>query len=144
MRVRCHGRRGSSALSARPCFHGKPERKSGASGTSARAPALVPRCEVSDIKCLCSHCNAKYRLPAEFAGRTARCKKCGEKFDVPKGEKSLEDSVLDWLSDADETEEVIEQPRVINIPKDAAAAEGSRKKGVIRMKGGGSDVPDAH
>lgn len=93
------------------------------------------------IKCICSNCGAKYRLPAEFQGRRARCKKCGEKFEVPKT-KTLEDSVLDWLSEAeekDETEqEAVSKPRVISIPKESAAPdeEGSsaRRKGPIRMK----------
>ena len=97
------------------------------------------------IKCLCSHCGAKYRLPVEFQGRRARCKKCGEKFEVPKAQKTLEDSVLDWLTEGDEreveSEESVAQPRVINIPKEAAApsepgAVGSnRRRGVIRIKG---------
>ena len=92
---------------------------------------------MSDIKCTCSHCGAKYRLPAEYGGRHARCKKCGEKFEVPKGDKSLEDSVLDWLND-EANEEVVEQPRVINIPKEAASTDGAKRKGVIRMKSGSS------
>ncbi len=95
------------------------------------------------IKCNCSNCGAKYRLPVEFQGRRARCKKCGEKFEVPR-KKTLEDSVLDWLSEAEEKEreeeEVIAQPRVINIPKESASdsdsdSEGKpRRKGPIRMK----------
>ena len=95
------------------------------------------------IKCLCSNCGAKYRLPVEFQGRRARCKKCGEKFEVPKSRKTLEDSVLDWLNEGEEqeveNEEAVAQPRVINIPKEAAAPaeEGqtsNRRRGVIRMK----------
>jgi len=93
------------------------------------------------IKCNCSNCGAKYRLPVEFQGRRARCKKCGEKFEVPKT-KTLEDSVLDWLSEAeeqDEREEAVAKPRVISIPKDSAPnpnSDGSsaRRKGPIRMK----------
>lgn len=93
------------------------------------------------IKCNCSHCGAKYRLPIEFQGRRARCKKCGEKFEVPKT-KTLEDSVLDWLSEADEQEQALEetvaQPRVISIPKESAEDSDSesaqRRKGPIRMK----------
>ena len=90
-------------------------------------------------KCSCSNCGAKYRLPAEFQGRSARCKKCGEKFKVPK-KKTLEDSVLDWLSEDEEgeQEEAVAQPRVISIPKESAtdsdAEVGARRKGPIRMK----------
>jgi PHP family Zn ribbon phosphoesterase len=94
------------------------------------------------IKCSCSNCGAKYRLPVEFQGRRARCKKCGEKFEVPK-KKTLEDSVLDWLSEAEEKErqeeEAVARPRVISIPKESAADSdsgppGSRRKGTIRLK----------
>ena len=95
------------------------------------------------IKCNCSNCGAKYRLPVEFQGRRARCKKCGEKFEVPKT-KTLEDSVLDWLSEAEEKEqkkeeEAISRPRVINIPKESASdsdtgSSGARRKGPIRLK----------
>jgi hypothetical protein len=95
------------------------------------------------IKCLCSNCGAKYRLPLEFQGRRARCKKCGEKFEVPKVKKTLEDSVLDWLNEGEEqeveSEETAAQPRVISMPKEAAApaeegAAGNRRRGVIRIK----------
>ena len=94
------------------------------------------------IKCNCSNCGAKYRLPAEYQGRRARCKKCGEKFEVPRT-KTLEDSVLDWLSEAEEKDrkeqETVSRPRVISIPKDSAAdpdAEtgSARRKGPIRLK----------
>ena len=94
------------------------------------------------IKCNCSHCGAKYRLPVEFQGRRARCKKCGEKFEVPK-QKTLEDSVLDWLSEAEEKEreeeKVVARPRVISIPKEPASDSdseptGPRRRGTIRMK----------
>jgi transposase-like protein len=94
------------------------------------------------IKCNCSNCGAKYRLPVEFQGRRARCKKCGEKFEVPKI-KTLEDSVLDWLSEAEEKEreeqEAVSRPRVISIPKDSASdpnadSSSARRKGPIRLK----------
>jgi tRNA(Ile2) C34 agmatinyltransferase TiaS len=88
------------------------------------------------VKCNCPNCGAKYRLPVEFQGRKARCKKCGKRFAVPRV-KSLEDSVLDWLSEADEKEEeTVAQPRVISIPKESAesAESGPRRKGPIRLK----------
>ncbi len=94
------------------------------------------------IKCNCSNCGAKYRLPVEYQGRRARCKKCGEKFEVPKT-KTLEDSVLDWLSEAEEKEaeerETVSRPRVISIPKQTdsgsdAEAGSARRKGPIRLK----------
>ncbi len=93
------------------------------------------------VKCNCSHCGAKYRLPVEAQGRTARCKRCGEKFEVPRAQ-SLEDSILTWLNAPDE-EEVDEaapaQPRVINMQaggqEDAAAAAARKSRATIRLKG---------
>jgi hypothetical protein len=65
-----------------------------------------------------SHCGAKYRLPVEAQGRSARCKRCGERFDIPQSQ-SLEDSILTWLSSpADEEEEDMApaKPKVISMP----------------------------
>ena len=90
------------------------------------------------IKCLCSHCGAKYRLPIEAQGRTARCKRCGEKFQVP-AQDNLEDTILTWLNGAeDEEEETVSQPRVINMPKDPDTEDSTKKRvrGPIRMKAG--------
>lgn len=101
---------------------------------------------MSDIKCNCTTCGAKYRLPAEYQGRSARCKKCGNKFQVPEQEKTLEDSVLDWLKEPEGAEEeVVEQPRVINMPKktDVDSSDPGVKRGPIRLKSN-SGTPDAH
>jgi hypothetical protein len=92
---------------------------------------------VSDtIKCLCQHCGAKYRLPLESQGRKARCKKCGEVFEVPKARSGdLEDSILDWLNEPDPDEETVAMPRVINMPKEAADPDGGqRARGIVRRK----------
>lgn len=85
------------------------------------------------IKVICGECGAKYRLPIEFQGRSGKCKKCGAHFKVPV-EKSLEDSVLDWLSDpADEAgDEDTVQPRIVNTARSAKPA--TTKTGTIRMK----------
>jgi hypothetical protein len=95
------------------------------------------------IKCVCGKCGAKYRLPVEAQGRTARCKRCGDKFQVPKAD-SLEDSILTWLSGPEEEEiEEAPKPRVISMPnqpgqvEDAAGNEASRRRGPIRMKDAG-------
>ena len=77
----------------------------------------------------------------EFQGRKARCKKCGEKFAVPRV-KSLEDSVLDWLNEADDADseqaESVAPPQIVNIPKEAAETDDpeakARRQGPIRMK----------
>lgn len=95
------------------------------------------------IKCACSHCGAKYRLPVEAQGRHARCKKCGEKFLVPR-DLSLEDSILSWLSEPDEHEEALEQPRIINMPHDSSESGAARRsKAIIRQKTGSSDDSSA-
>lgn len=91
------------------------------------------------IKCSCGKCGAKYRLPAEAQGRSARCKRCGEKFDVPR-QLSLEDSILTWLgspTEEDADEVMPNKPRVISMPQaDAndATTDGKRPRGTIRMK----------
>ncbi len=91
------------------------------------------------IKCSCSSCGAKYRLPAEAQGRTARCKRCGEKFTVPQVEgTSLEDTVMSWLVVEDDGDDAPPAPKVINLP-DAENEEGAeaarRMRGPIRLKG---------
>ncbi len=86
------------------------------------------------IKVICGECGAKYRLPIEFQGRSGKCKKCGAHFKVPV-EKSLEDSVLDWLADDPEDEGADEdsaQPRIVNTSQGAKPA--TTKTGTIRMK----------
>ena len=92
------------------------------------------------IKCLCSNCGAKYRLPVEAQGRRARCKKCGESFEVPRGQ-SLEDSILTWLDESDAQEEPVAQPRVISMPQQAQASEAVARKsrGPIRLKSGAGE-----
>jgi predicted nucleic acid-binding Zn-ribbon protein len=88
------------------------------------------------IKCACTHCGAKYRLPVEAQGRMARCKKCGQKFQVPR-EETLEDTVLSWLNEADPDEETVAQPRVISMPKETADPDTTKKaRGPIRLKTG--------
>ncbi|MFN0135838.1 MAG: hypothetical protein ACKVS9_06940 [Phycisphaerae bacterium] len=90
------------------------------------------------VKCSCPACGVNYKLPVEFQGRTARCKKCGVKFEVPK-DRSVEDSVLDWLSDGtDEEADTVSQPKVVTMPKENSDpnAPKSRTGGVIRFKDG--------
>lgn len=96
------------------------------------------------VKCSCPSCGVNYKLPVEFQGRTARCKKCGVKFEVPK-DRSVEDSVLDWLSDgADEADETVSQPKVVTMPKDGSdsASGKGRGSGVIRFKDGQNPQPE--
>lgn len=89
------------------------------------------------ITCNCAACGAKYRLPVEFQGRKAKCKKCGEAFTVPQqvAGATLEDSVLNWLADdidaPEEQAETAAQPKVIRIPSSGKRSHGS---GPIRMK----------
>ena len=93
------------------------------------------------IKCACP-CGAKYRLPIEAQGRHARCKKCGEKFLVPR-DLSLEDSILSWLDEPQEQDEAIERPRVISMPHDSSETGSRRSKAIIRQKTGSSDDSSA-
>ncbi len=90
------------------------------------------------IKCACSHCGAKYRLPVEAQGRSARCKRCGERFEVPR-QSSIEDTIQTWLMGPEEDEEDVAQPRVISMPDEPVSEEANKKiRGPIRMK-----APDA-
>ena len=92
------------------------------------------------IKCSCSNCGAKYRLPAEAQGRTARCKRCGESFKIPRTQ-SLEDSVITWLT-APEEDEASEttpaRPRVISMPTenhaDSSEDPSHKTHSPIRLK----------
>lgn len=88
------------------------------------------------IKCACSHCGAKYRLPVEAQGRTARCKRCGKGFQIPQPQQSLEDTILAWLASPENEEEEVAKPRVISMPDEPTAddATGKRVRGPIRMK----------
>ncbi len=93
------------------------------------------------IKCICGKCGAKYRLPVEAQGRTARCKRCGEKFQVPRQE-TLEDSILTWLTVPGEGEVEEEaapaKPRVISMPsnehEESPTDASHAARGPIRMK----------
>ncbi|MGD8452988.1 MAG: hypothetical protein PVJ57_14305 [Phycisphaerae bacterium] len=88
------------------------------------------------VKCSCSHCGAKYRLPVEAQGRSARCKRCGKRFEVPRQE-NLEDTILSWLASPEEEEqEEVARPRIINMPDEQAGDEEAAKRvrGPIRMK----------
>ena len=97
--------------------------------------AARTRCVVADtIKCVCPHCGAKYRLPLEAQGRRARCKRCGEKFDVPRAQ-SLEETILTWLTPAKEEEKNVARPRVISMPKEPVDDEAKKRvRGPIRLK----------
>ncbi len=97
------------------------------------------------IKCQCASCGAKYRLPAEFQGRVARCKKCGAKFRIPQ-QRSLEDSVLDWLMEAEteHEEETVEPPRVIRFSEQQTqAADPNKLRGPIRFKNASPQQPNS-
>jgi hypothetical protein len=86
------------------------------------------------VKCECPECGAKYRLPVETQGRSVRCKRCDNKFRVPRSQTTVEDSVLSWLADGGQEDEVSPlQPRVIHIPNEPKAppsgAPGSSEAG---------------
>jgi len=94
------------------------------------------------IKCACTHCGAKYRLPVEAQGRFARCKKCGDKFQVPRG-GTIEDSVLSWLNESDPDEDTVAHPRVISMPKETADPQAAQKaRGPSRLKAGAAPAEE--
>jgi len=97
------------------------------------------------VKCSCPACGVNYKLPLEFQGRTARCKKCGVKFEVPK-DRSVEDSVLDWLSDGTAEEaDTVTQPKIVTMPKEDGSTGGKPKSGgIIRMKDGQGTPQPGH
>jgi tRNA(Ile2) C34 agmatinyltransferase TiaS len=87
------------------------------------------------IKCACSHCGAKYRLPIEAQGRTARCKRCGDTFEVPRQESAFEDTILSWLTPPEEEEAHVAKPRVISMPREPADPDAAKRmRGPIRLK----------
>jgi hypothetical protein len=71
----------------------------------------------------------------EAQGRTARCKRCGNKFPVPRRE-SLEDTILTWLTaPEDDEEEAVAPPRVISMPKEPVSDDATKRaRGLIRRK----------
>ena len=94
------------------------------------------------LKCACPKCGAKYRLPIEAQGRTARCKRCGDKFQVPRVQ-SLEDTILSWLMEPEE-EEAPPPPKVITMPKEEVDPEAAKRlRGPIRLKGENPPETDA-
>lgn len=73
----------------------------------------------------------------EAQGRSARCKRCGEKFEVPKAD-SLEDSIMAWLAEPDDAEEALDRPRVVNLPSDSEGGH-RRNNSPIRLKSSAND-----
>jgi len=75
----------------------------------------------------------------EAQGRTARCKRCGDKFQIPR-QQSLEDSILAWLTEPDEEESEAAapaQPRIISMPAadpNEESVAGRKLRGTIRIK----------
>ncbi len=89
------------------------------------------------IKCACSNCGAKYRLPAEAMGRSARCKRCGKTFHIPRREDSLEDTIMAWIGiEEQDDEKMIAPPKVISMPTEEQPDSGPGRKlrGPIRLK----------
>jgi hypothetical protein len=72
----------------------------------------------------------------EAQGRTARCKRCGEKFAVPRSD-NLEDTVLAWLAPEEDDLDQVAPPRVISMPheeRDDSSGTVRRVRGPIRMR----------
>ena len=60
---------------------------------------------MAKIKFTCFHCEAKLRMPAEYAGRKGRCPKCKAKNTIPSMEDTIEDSIMDMFHDIDDYED---------------------------------------
>jgi predicted Zn finger-like uncharacterized protein len=52
----------------------------------------------------CGHCGARYRIDRRHEGRRCRCKRCKNIFRLTK-KLNMEDSVMDWLEEDEETKE---------------------------------------
>jgi hypothetical protein len=55
------------------------------------------------IRTVCPNCRKPYAFQFEFAGRLARCEKCGDKFPIPKdSDNALEEAefIPETLDDA--------------------------------------------
>ena len=50
----------------------------------------------------CPSCRMKYSLKPEAAGKRTRCVKCGMKFRIPHPKLTLEDQIVEWLSEPEE------------------------------------------
>ena len=46
---------------------------------------------------ICKFCGKRYRLQRSAAGKRARCKDCGEVFQVPYPARELDDTIAQWL-----------------------------------------------
>ena len=57
--------------------------------------------DVLDIQC--PSCHVRLRVPVEYLNKRARCKACGHVFVIKP--PSLEDSIMEWLAEADEFED---------------------------------------
>lgn len=49
------------------------------------------------ILAICKFCGRRYRLQRSAAGKRARCKDCGEVFQVPCPARELDDTIAQWL-----------------------------------------------
>lgn len=75
----------------------------------------------------CEHCEKAYRLPDKYCGKTIRCKGCGEAFEVPSLEDSLEESGMEEDFDPDE-DEASPEPDPPKRKKASAKDSATRRK----------------
>ena len=53
----------------------------------------------------CPSCRVRIIVPSHIAGRSGRCRKCGERFRVPEPDAVGEETITDWLGGDGEAEE---------------------------------------
>ena len=75
-----------------------------------------------DVPIHCPGCQARLHVPADAAGRMARCPKCKSKFRVPDLISELEDTVSGWL-----VENTMEATSVRSSVREAGKEHGDRK-----------------
>ena len=74
------------------------------------------------ITAICKFCGREYRLKKSAAGRRARCKSCGEVFQVPWPSQELDDTVAQWLLEDQARETRQQESGSFRALKEAAPA----------------------
>jgi predicted Zn finger-like uncharacterized protein len=77
----------------------------------------------------CPACHARYKVPDEVAGRRARCKKCGQPFQIPVAQPDSGRLSLTDLTPPDEGSTVIQTRVQLDKPTRGKVGKGVRLRG---------------
>jgi predicted Zn finger-like uncharacterized protein len=77
----------------------------------------------------CPNCHARYKVPNEVAGRRARCKKCGQPFQIPEAPPDSGRLSLTALTPSDEGSTVIQSRIQLDKPTRGKAGAAVRLRG---------------